>query len=280
MATMDGRSGFTDASRYEKAFADIKSLKLSLPDDSVTSLAKEVLDRVLEQARAVGTTHPVPTGDNITALARALILTDDTAGADWIARQRRDGIPVRTLYLTYLAGAAEQLGEWWVENKISLVDVTIGTSRIFAILRSLAPMFDGITPQKGRRAVFASAPDEDHTLGVRMATDLMRDEGWKIDLMVGYSHEELIDRIRKSNCYLIGLSAGGKHSVVKLAKLVIALRISNPMARILISGKVVTEARDLIDLMNVDGVAEDFEGAKRALEEMWTATQKAAVAQV
>ncbi len=273
MTTLDSGSSFADLSRYEQAFTDIKSLKLKLPQQAVSSLAREVLDRVLDEARFVDAERIPTTGENLVALSKALISNDDTAGANWIARQRRDGIPVRKLYLTYLAGAAEQLGEWWAENKISLVDVTIGTSRIFAILRSLAPMFESTTPQKGKRAVFASTPDEDHTLGIRMATDLLREEGWNIDLKVGISHKDLVREIGASNSRLIGLSAAGAHSVVDLAKLVIALRISNPQAYILISGKVVSEARELVDLMDADAVADDYAGAKAALELLWTRTQ-------
>ena len=42
-------------------------------------------------------------------------------------------------YLEYLALAARKLGKWWEEDRVSFLDVTLGTGRIYAIIRAVSP---------------------------------------------------------------------------------------------------------------------------------------------
>lgn len=245
----------------------------SLADTKVVSLAREVLARVAERTPAHGFAGSMPTADQIDHLCFGLISDDEDAGAQFIRDAQAGGAGVEVLYLTYLAGAARQLGDWWASNHISLVDVTIGTSRIYAIMRTMKDEFPIRLRSKQKTAVFAVVPGEDHTLGITMAADLFRKKGWDVRLLLGMTHNELVNAIGQTGYGLIGLSAGGLHAAAPLARLIVALRISNPQASIVLGGKIVEIAPNVVAMADIDGVAPDIPTGEATLERLWHATQ-------
>lgn len=260
---------------YEQSYSAIRSLKSRLPDDVVASLAREVLRRLAEHQVAVDySVEPYP-DDIIATLAHALISDDTNQAAALVKARRSEGAKEDAIYLAYLAPAARMLGEWWLEDKVSFAQVTTGSGRIYAILRSLRPNLSP-TPMRvsGKSALFAPVPDDTHTLGVKMATDLLRKDGWEIELLMGLDHDALVERIARSDQRVIGLSAGGAYSLPNLAKLVVAIRAWAPNALILISGQVVEEAEDTVALMGPDAMAAELEDARNALDSLWRRATK------
>lgn len=251
---------------YQRSQLEMRTLKSKLPEDSVVGLAKEVLLRVAERADL---NRVAEYANQIEQLCRALIAEDADAGAAFIRDLRADGASPEEVYLSYLAGAARMLGEWWVEDRVSFSEVTIGTSRMYGIMRAMRHLFMPAASMRRRSAVFAPVPGETHTLGVRMAADLFRKEGWDIDLKIARTHDELLREIGTSPAMVIGLSTGGEHSIDALARLVVALRIINPAALILVSGQLMSKPEDLVSMMGVDAAAKDIPSARAALERLW-----------
>jgi methanogenic corrinoid protein MtbC1 len=206
---------------YEQTNAGIRTLKDNLPEDEVRSLAREVLRRVAQRATRQAAFAKRASHAEIERLCMALTTEDNEAATHLITQIRADGATPDAIYLTYLAGAARLMGEWWDDNRLSFVDVTIGTSRIYSIMRGMSHLFVPNEPAQARGAFFASVPGETHTLGVSMAADLFRKEGWDIQLLLGLSHDELISEIAQSRPKLIGVSCSGRHSASSLARLVI-----------------------------------------------------------
>ncbi len=255
-----------DVDVYLQTQAQLRELKSQLPQNSVESLAREVIRRLAE--RDVDAVD-APSGAQIEVLCLALLSGDDSAGARFIQEVRTEGASVEVVYLKYLASAARLLGEWWDEDRVSFVDVTLGTSRMYAIMRAMRHQFSIGHVLPTRSAVFVSVPGETHTLGVRMAADLFRKEGWDIELMTGRTHDELVAEVAQSKTQIIGISAAGAHSVKPLSQLVIALRISNPGASIIVSGNVLEKEEETVGLMGVDGMTNDIAVAKDLLATFW-----------
>lgn len=264
MSASDNEHDLVAENLYQQSYADLVALRSSLPDKAVVSLAREVLRRMAE--RSVDAAVPA---DSIDMLTTSLIGPRPDHAAELVEEQYRRGADVETLYLGYLAPAARTLGEWWESDRITFADVTVGTGRIYAIMRSLQNRFVSGKLPEGKTAFFASVPLETHTLGIKMAADLCREQGWRIDLEMGLDHETLVERIVASDHLLVGLSAGGLHALPALARLILAVRVSRPGVRILVSGHIVDEAEDSIRLMHVDGMSRDFKGAIALLETHW-----------
>lgn len=265
----DGPSGNPlDIDVYVRSQAELRSLKSQLPEDTVASLAREVIRRLA--SRDVQSSVNIPSDGSIAQLCHALLSDDDTAGARYIQEIETDGATVEVVYLQYLARAAQLLGVWWEDDKISFMSVTLGTSRMYAIMRGMQHRFVSRKTPLKRSALFASVPGETHTLGVRMAADLFRQDGWDITLKLGLTHDELVQHIEGSDAVLIGVSAAGEHSIRALSQLVVALRISNPNTRIIVSGNVVVKASEQIALMGLDGTAADIKAAREVMTKLWT----------
>ncbi|MEL7116153.1 MAG: cobalamin-dependent protein, partial [Pseudomonadota bacterium] len=207
--------------------------------------------------------------DEVEKLAKALVGSDPDAGFLMIEDMRDAGTSLEDIYLVYLAAAAQRLGDWWQTSQVSFAQVTIGTSRIYGILRGLDDIRRTAQRRADRSAVFATVPGETHTLGISMAADLFRNRGWKIDLLLGLSHDELLEKVEHTSHLIIGLSASSEQVLAALARLVVAIRIHRPDMRIFISGSAVEHCGDIVEAMSPDGMASDFETAVKIMEELW-----------
>jgi len=254
---------------YEKSSFEVRELGSKLPESDVESIVHEVLNRVKAQALRNDQSIDAPTREKVERLCYALISDDHQEGQRFIESVYEDGASLEAIYLSYLAEAATILGEWWESDDASFYEVSIGTSRIYAIIRGLSHLFTPNRLVEVKSAVFASVPGETHNLGIRMAADLFGREGWDINMIVGQNHDDLVSEIAQSRCPMIGLSAAGAHSAAALARLIIALRISNPWAAIILSGQITNEAEDVVSAMGLDGVVTDIPSAITLFDSIW-----------
>jgi methanogenic corrinoid protein MtbC1 len=262
MQKRNGGGSSIDFERYFCARGRLQNPISKQPSFSVETSAREVIQRRQDQGE--NTSIDNPSRLQIELLCRALIAEDEQAAAQFIDNIRVAGASAECTYLRYLADAARMLGEWWDRDLISFAQVAVGTSRMYAIMRSMRFAFD--TGQMERRsATFVSVPGETHTLGIQMAADIFRKDGWKIDLKIGMSHEDLVSQIGQTNASLIGLSAAGTRSLDALSKLIAVLRISNPRAEIFVGGHIVKVARRALEALDIDGMASEIGAAKDVL---------------
>lgn len=254
---------------YETRQIRISEVMAKLPQESVISLAAEVLRRVAAQKEIAGIDQTYATSQEIDNLCHALISEDKDEAANLIKTVRSEGASPETVYLCYLANAARMLGQWWDEDRISFLETALGTNRLYSIMRAMEHLFEANVPCLNRSAVFATVPGESHLLGIRMAADLFRKDGWDISILTGLDHDDLVTKVVASGQRVLGLSCSGSHSYAALARLVIALRVQRPGIRILLSGGILQDAREDTQLLDVDRFAEDVEAAKQAMTELW-----------
>ncbi|MEM0990251.1 MAG: cobalamin B12-binding domain-containing protein [Pseudomonadota bacterium] len=268
MTTNDAATVFPAV--YTRLQSEVWEMRSKLDRSSLEVVAKEVIQRVAERAKEIPSTDHPATAAELEALCLDLISDDQNAGLTVIAQARADGVSVETVYLSYLAGAARLLGQWWDTDRVSFFDVTAGTGRIYAIMRALNTQTTvsagGAGPQ--RLALFAAVPGETHNLGVKAAADLLERRGWSVRLLVGRSHDQLIEEVVASDAGIIGLSAAGAHALPALAKLIVSLRIEAPAKKIIVGGHVLAEAEEQVCAMRPDALAVDMPQAYAALERL------------
>lgn len=249
---------------YHKSFEDLDQLRTELPRETMTALAREVLSRLAGKVK-----NPQADPKTISALGKALIDPDPDAAAALIEKHFSRGVEIDAIYLDYLAPASERLGEWWTADKVTFAEVTVGTGRIYAIMRSLNRRVRPTAQPEQKSAVFAMVPGDDHVLGLRMAVDLARKEGWEIEAHLSPEHDTLVDEIAASGKLLVGLSAGGAHAFPDLVRLIVALRITIPNIKIVLSGGILDMPDEKIKLLHADAVARTFEDAMTQLDRLW-----------
>jgi methanogenic corrinoid protein MtbC1 len=243
----------------------MEALQACLPRPTLDALAQEVLQRVAGAGSHRARFWVAPEPGEIDELARALVGADETCAVDLILSRYRDGLALDRLYIAYLAAAARRLGDWCATGRISTGDVIRGTGRIYAILQAIRHIRSPEPLAHAPSLVFASVPNEAHVLGVRMAADLFRADGWDVTLLVNLSHDTLIERLAETPCMALGLSASSTERLGDLLRLVLALRISHPALPILVSGRIVQIDEDLVDLVEPDAVVADVSDGRRAV---------------
>lgn len=265
-----GRTLFHD-DLYREAVKEIGTLKEKLPQDAFAALAREVIRRLSDHPVAAGGSVAFPSDAKIDELARALMEPDAEAGIAFIKHVQAQGASVETVYIAYLAEAAKTLGSWWEEDLVSFAEVTAATGHIYAVMRGLKPMFqpDIHTPSQPS-AFFTAVPGETHLLGVSMAADLFRKQGWDISLKREMDHDEIVHYAAGSGIPLIGLSAGGEHCLAPLARLVVALRISAPKISIMVSGAILSTSYEGVKSLGVDILPESMDDAIAQAQNVWS----------
>lgn len=263
-----------DPDEYAQSWEQVRRFRSQAKSRTVEALALEVIRRLAEgQGR-----HKiqVPTSEQIESLCHALICEDDQAGAQFIRDTAAEGATAEVIYLDYLAPAARLLGHWWNEDHVTFLEVTLGTGRMYAIMHTLRRHFVSRRSGGSKLALFTSVPGEEHTLGVRMAADLFGKDGWTVELRVGLSHDELLAATESCDPFLVGVSAGGKHALEGLARLVLALQMKSPKTLVFVGGNIVQCARKEVEAMGVDGMAADMDGAGRVIASLWERARVAA----
>lgn len=259
-----------DSFEYEKADQQFRLVNKKLPQQAVSELAREVVRRLAFRMPNSVSRNDMPTEDEIAELCDALLSPQDRAADDFILNVRRNSADIEVVYLSYVAGAARRLGQLWDEDQISFMDVTLGCGKLYRIIRGLrhviAPSI--IKDRDEYPAMFALVPGETHTLGIEIATDIFRREGWDVDMLVGLDHDHLIEQSDRRTYRAIVLVANSDSMIDPLTRLVLALRISHPMSHIVVAGNILNHYPNISSLVGSDAVIRDIETAVAKLRDV------------
>jgi len=223
----------------------------------VTELAREVVRRLAEYPRRALLSDHHATPAEIDTLVRALLSDSHAAASDMLMGLQADGLPLSEVYIGYISGAARRLGLMWDQDEIGFLQVTLATSRLTAIICGLKKIFYDREGGPSRRALFAACPGESHVMGVSMAADLFRREGWEIDLEIGQDHDELLMAQHLGGYPVIGISASSVAMILPMARLVRAVRLLTPGALIYVAGEITHLQPDVATAVGADGALTD-----------------------
>lgn len=236
-----------------------------LSDAALLVLAQEVIQRLTVIARHEASENRV----DLEGFCVALIEPTVEEAKLILLRAYEDGATHRDLCINYIAAAARKLGDWWDDDIITFGDMAIAAGRMLHFLRDFRE-FEPQVPQRGlREALFTAVPGEQHILGVTMAADLMRDRGWKIDLHLSDTAEDLCRIVRNNGYMIIGLSATNADKVRSLAATIVELRLAAPHARIFIGGHIVDVEPDIAVRTGADAAANTIDDCVEALEMLY-----------
>jgi methanogenic corrinoid protein MtbC1 len=249
-----------------------------LEDRSPAALAsvieQEIIPRLLLQHPPLAEEaerSPRPAGaigeDEVEGFARAAIEADAVALLDRADGLLASGLAPGTLLLEWVAPAARHLGDWWLEDQVSFVDVTMGLWRLQEVTHELAgrmrPRANGHAP--AARAMFAVIAGEQHRLGSQILAAFFRAGGWQVATPAEATDEDLLAEVARSPYDLVGLSVSGDEEVEHLPRLIAELRrtSANPDLLVMVGGAVFAGRPELAFLLGADATASDAELALR-----------------
>jgi len=238
---------------------------------AVEALAIDIVRR-LSRAATAGPRFAEPAigEDSVAEFCEALVQVEPAAALEFIRQRRADGLSRQGVYLGYIGAAAHRLGDGWQKGHLSFTEVTIGTGHLYALMRAMRSeqSHAGATFDARRHALFATVPGETHGIGITMAADLFRQEGWDIDLQIGKDHDSLVARIERLQPPIVGLSLSTDHRLDDLARLVVALRLVAPEAVIGVAPGSDIDDETITDLVDIDLLFHDARTAFADLDRL------------
>jgi methanogenic corrinoid protein MtbC1 len=231
--------------------------------------------RHVDQLAAGGSLIPllystVRVGNNIIACGRDLRLMDLTSlvldheasvARSYARAMRMRGIGLETLWLDVLAPAARRLGELWLNDVCSFVDVTAGVGCLQDLLHASAhsgqmPVRDVV---QSKRILLAAAPNERHSFGLAMVAAFFRQAGWFVRLEGALSDVDLAQEVKRNWFAVIGISESDETRLNELAALIRTLRrvSRNAAVRIMVGGPLFTHKPELARQVGADATAFD-----------------------
>jgi methanogenic corrinoid protein MtbC1 len=191
------------------------------------------------------------------------MLLDPAAGsvADFAEGLVARGVPLDTIYMDIFAPSARRLGEMWERDECSFTDVTIALGRLQQALRRFAPHFrpESLSGEPWRRALFAAAPGEQHTLGLSMVVQFFLRAGWDTSLLPNAGEQDLTRLVHQENVALVGFSMSDERHAPLLKNLIARVRASsrNTTIRIMVGGYAFSSQPRLQEDVGADGTATD-----------------------
>ena len=263
MAKTSLDDGVFDRSAYQNATQQLRLVETELPQDAISNLAREVVRRLAFRMPRHENVADLPTQSEIDLLCAALLSGDDRAADQFILAARRDGVDTAAISRGYVAGAARKLGQMWDDDRISFIDVTLACGKLYGIIRGLrhvlAPQI--IQGRETRPALFALVPGETHTLGIEIATDHFRRDGWDVDMLMGLDHDAMVAEADLRHYEAIVLVANSDRMLEPLTRLSLALRITQPLAHLIVAGGILDHHPDILRLVGAEAVMADLDSA-------------------
>lgn len=171
---------------------------------------------------------PKTRGAWVARLCEALTHETDEAHSRVLAAMMGNGIPSREIFQYYVPEAARYLGELWVQDKASFVDVTVGASRLQALFRKrddgdMGGWRDRSIPL-GQSVLMVIPEFEDHSIGAFVAADQFRRHGLWVHMAIGLESQELVHLVDSGRFAMVGITAGSSKTLECLIDLIDYLR--------------------------------------------------------
>ncbi|WP_294533292.1 cobalamin-dependent protein [uncultured Rhodoblastus sp.] len=203
-----------------------------------------------------------PDADVIENFARLVILPNGAQAANFFFRKRDDGMGMALLLEKLLAPTARRLGDFWFEDQIDFVDVTLGVTRLRALLGTCVRCGSG--PDAPRRsALLISAPKERHFFGVDVVSAFLVSSGWDTVVSLGRSASDNARAAQLRSFCVLGVTVSEEAHLEDAARMIemVRKRSANPSISVMVGGQALRGRPDLAARIGGDAMAEDGPGA-------------------
>ncbi len=244
-----------DNTQDRSAFSDAQSPALRF---LVESALKTVISGKAQS-------QPRSREDWVARLCDQLMSDSETSHQAVLSQLMATGVSSEELYQHYIPAAARKLGQLWLNDEASFVDVTVGASRLQALFRARAGggALDRSIPL-GQSVLMVVPQHEQHSLGAFVAADNMRRHGVWVHMGIGLNHAEIAELVATNRFSMIGLTAATWNSVVNATEIVDYLRSNvEGVPPIVIGGRAAAEKDKVVRRTGADHAVQS---AREAVE--------------
>ncbi|WP_139170577.1 cobalamin B12-binding domain-containing protein [Lutimaribacter saemankumensis] len=179
-----------------------------VPAPSVHGLALQAIRRLASSKSVANDDQRLPIDEDLQHEFLEHVLQGDTAaGLSVVEAAVRDGHSYQRVADTLFANAARRLGAAWETDDLSFIEVSLGMVTILRIHSMVRRMHPATNSQK-ESIRFATLQGQKHTLGVIIATEAFRQQGYHVTLILDADPEAVVKDVEARQVSLLGLTAG------------------------------------------------------------------------
>ena len=128
----------------------------------------------------------------------------------------------------YVPELARDMGDQWCKDQLSFAGVTIGVSRLQAVLRALGPSWssDNSSRPDAPSILLIVGHEVYHTLGAIVLSGQLRRKGLSVKLIMGGRAEDIADRICRTKYHGVFISSSCGETLESLRRIVNVVKTS------------------------------------------------------
>ncbi|MCJ2024388.1 B12-binding domain-containing protein [Methylobacterium sp. J-067] len=223
----------------------------------------EIIPQLVLRHRDSPAERAEPAGDfaegEVAAFTDLALAADDEPIVAAFTALMAAGHSTDRLFLDLLAPCAALLGRLWDEDLCDFIEVTTGVARLQRLVARFRLGEGTASPDGRRRLLLLGAPDEQHTLGVRVVEQFLRRAGWDVAIGLSASREEIAARVAAEWFGVVGLTLSSVTRVEPVAAIIRAVREAscNRAVGVMVGGPMFLRHPDLVHRVGADASAVD-----------------------
>ncbi len=232
-----------------------QALGVSGASAAVSEFASAVVCLLAQRSSRKGEGSAKPRRDIVDSLVAASLSGTERAFDTLLSHFRKTRVTPAMLLDIYIPEAARQMGDAWLNDEVSWLDVSIATARLQSLLREVGAAWAADQADiSSHGVVLLLVPEgEQHTLGPMVAMAQLRRLGISVCLRFAPHHRELTGLLSEKAFDAILISLATDTRIDAATVLVRFLRtLSGKLPPIIVGGPVVGEKPHLIPCIGAD----------------------------
>ena len=184
---------------------------------------------------------------------------DDEVIATYLSAVQARGLTVDHIYLDLFQPAARYVGELWVADLCTFVDVTLAIGTMQRLMRTLGADFhrNGCSASGSRLALLAPLPGDQHTFGLTMVAEFFRRSGWTVWTAPFASIDDMVAAVKSTWFAVVGFSVSRDDRVDELESTIQRIRreSANGEVGIMVGGPAFVSCPGLAARIGADAVS-------------------------
>jgi methanogenic corrinoid protein MtbC1 len=194
----------------------------------------------------------MPTFDYRAAFTAALRAGDEIVARGVVTQASLAGMDPYKIYFEIFAPSMVEIGEMWERNELTVAEEHMATSITERLIGELSPWFNSMA-QPNSTIILGCVQGERHTLGLRMLSDLFRQQGWRtLYLGADVPTEDWVRLLARTQAHAVAISVNIQRHTLQVRSLITELRKVQPQVYVLVGGAVFNRNPDLWHTIGAD----------------------------
>jgi len=207
------------------------------------TIEQEIVPRLMLAHKMTTTTvatscqasRSVPTKSEIEDFARIAVRHDLNGALDVVEGMCRDGLSLESVLLDLVSAAARLLGDDWLADRRSFIEVGAGLGTLQQVVHTLSPAHAPALPHRGA-VLLVAAPGEQHTLGLFLVGELLRRAGFGVHIEPTMEPEAVVEFVAAEKPLMVGVSLSTEASTSAAAALIERINGCAPRLPVMVGG--------------------------------------------